>query len=53
MILLYYYVIYILFQNKILKIVYVWVLCRDMEELNPQAAWKILEVSSNAQELWL
>lgn len=39
--------------NKILKIVYVWVLCRDMEELNPQAAWKILEVSSNAQELWL
>lgn len=33
---------------------YVWALCRDQEELNPYAAWRLLDISASSTEqiLW-
>ncbi|KAK7012044.1 mitochondrial import inner membrane translocase subunit TIM44 [Biomphalaria glabrata] len=39
--------------DKILRILYVWALCRDQEELNPRAAWKLLDISASSSEQWL
>ncbi|XP_053405521.1 mitochondrial import inner membrane translocase subunit TIM44-like [Mercenaria mercenaria] len=39
--------------DKIMWVTYVWALCRDMEELNPDAAWKLLDISMHSQEQWL
>lgn len=39
--------------NKILRMHYVWVLCRDQTELNPTAAWKLMDLSANSAEQWL
>ncbi|KAL4228201.1 Mitochondrial import inner membrane translocase subunit TIM44 [Mactra antiquata] len=39
--------------DKILRTRYVWALCRDMEELNPDAAWRLLDVSAQSTEQWL
>lgn len=39
--------------NKVMRVTYVWALCRDMEELNPDAAWKLLDMSAHSQEQWL
>jgi len=36
-----------------MMVTYVWALCRDMEELNPEAAWKLLDISAHTQEHWL
>ncbi|XP_073450924.1 mitochondrial import inner membrane translocase subunit TIM44 isoform X3 [Aquarana catesbeiana] len=37
-------------QDKVLRNVYVWALCRDQDELNPYAAWRLLDMSSSASE---
>lgn len=37
-------------QGKVLRVNYVWVLCRDPTELNPKAAWKLLDLSANSTE---
>ncbi|CAH0776094.1 unnamed protein product [Bemisia tabaci] len=37
--------------EKILRVNYVWVLCRDRSELNPRAAWRLLDLSANSAEL--
>lgn len=39
--------------NKVMRVNYVWVLCRDRDELNPRAAWRLLELSANSQEQFL
>ncbi|XP_012934643.1 mitochondrial import inner membrane translocase subunit TIM44 isoform X2 [Aplysia californica] len=39
--------------DKILRIMYVWALCRDQEELDPTAAWKLLDISASSSEQWL
>ncbi|XP_059176084.1 mitochondrial import inner membrane translocase subunit TIM44-like [Physella acuta] len=39
--------------DKILRIMYVWALCRDQEELNPRAAWKLMDISASSSEQWL
>ncbi|XP_041374299.1 mitochondrial import inner membrane translocase subunit TIM44-like [Gigantopelta aegis] len=39
--------------DKIMKIIYVWALCRDQEELNPRAAWKLMDISASTSEQWL
>lgn len=39
--------------SKILRMNYVWVLCRDQTELNPKAAWKLMDLSANSAEQWL
>lgn len=36
--------------DKVLRVSYVWVLCRDPQELNPKAAWRLLELSSSSVE---
>lgn len=36
--------------NKVLRVNYVWVLCRDPSELNPKAAWRLLDMSAQSNE---
>ncbi|KAB7494000.1 Mitochondrial import inner membrane translocase subunit TIM44 [Armadillidium nasatum] len=36
--------------TKVMRVQYVWVLCRDMVELNPQAAWRLLDLSAQSSE---
>lgn len=36
--------------DKVMRVNYVWVLCRDPEELNPKAAWRLMELSANSSE---
>ncbi|TRZ03301.1 hypothetical protein DNTS_027471 [Danionella cerebrum] len=36
--------------DKVLKMMYVWALCRDQEELNPYAAWRLLDISASSTE---
>ncbi|XP_035224779.1 mitochondrial import inner membrane translocase subunit TIM44-like [Stegodyphus dumicola] len=39
--------------DKVLRIHYVWALCRDQSELDPKAAWKLLDLSASSTEQWL
>ncbi|GAB1602491.1 mitochondrial import inner membrane translocase subunit TIM44-like [Argonauta hians] len=39
--------------DQILRIFYVWALCRDQEELDPRAAWKLMDISASSSEQWL
>ncbi|OTF79652.1 mitochondrial import inner membrane translocase, subunit TIM44-like [Euroglyphus maynei] len=39
--------------EKIIRVHYVWVLCRDQNELDPKAAWRLLDLSANSTEQWL
>ncbi|XP_063057147.1 mitochondrial import inner membrane translocase subunit TIM44 isoform X2 [Engraulis encrasicolus] len=36
--------------EKVLRMMYVWALCRDQEELNPYAAWRLLDISASSSE---
>lgn len=36
--------------EKVMRVNYVWVLCRDPEELNSKAAWRLMELSANSAE---
>ncbi|XP_054262357.1 mitochondrial import inner membrane translocase subunit TIM44-like [Macrosteles quadrilineatus] len=36
--------------DKILRVNYTWVLCRDKTELNPKAAWRLLEFAAQSSE---
>ncbi|XP_071441407.1 mitochondrial import inner membrane translocase subunit TIM44 [Hetaerina americana] len=36
--------------EKVLRVNYVWVLCRDQSELNPRAAWRLMDLSANSTE---
>jgi import inner membrane translocase subunit TIM44 len=37
--------------DKVMRVNYVWVLCRDQTELDPRAAWRLLELAAtNVQE---
>ncbi|MCL4125631.1 UNVERIFIED_CONTAM: hypothetical protein GTU68_007090 [Idotea baltica] len=36
--------------SKVMRVQYVWVLCRDQTELNPQAAWRLLDLSAQSSE---
>lgn len=36
--------------EKVMRVSYIWVLCRDPLELNPKAAWRLLEMSANSTE---
>uniref|UniRef100_A0A663FDQ9 Mitochondrial import inner membrane translocase subunit TIM44 n=1 Tax=Aquila chrysaetos chrysaetos TaxID=223781 RepID=A0A663FDQ9_AQUCH len=36
--------------DKVLRMLYVWALCRDQDELNPYAAWRLLDISSSSTE---
>lgn len=39
-----------LLQDKVLRMLYVWALCRDQDELNPYAAWRLLDISASSTE---
>jgi len=39
--------------DKVMRVQYVWVLCRDQTELNPRAAWRLLDLSANSQEQYI
>lgn len=36
--------------EKVMRVNYVWVLCRDPTELNPSAAWRLLEIGASSSE---
>ncbi|MBN3317146.1 TIM44 translocase, partial [Atractosteus spatula] len=36
--------------EKVLRMMYVWALCRDQDELNPYAAWRLLDISASSTE---
>ncbi|CAL8254261.1 unnamed protein product [Merluccius merluccius] len=36
--------------DKVQRVMYVWALCRDQEELNPYAAWRLLDLSYSSTE---
>lgn len=36
--------------DKVMRVNYVWVLCRDPEDLNPKSAWRLMELSANSSE---
>ncbi|CAK8678230.1 unnamed protein product [Clavelina lepadiformis] len=40
-------------ENQILRVYHVWALCRDLEELDPRAAWKIIDQSSSSAPMLL
>lgn len=39
--------------DKVMRVNYVWVLCRDPNDLNPRSAWRLMELSANSQEQFL
>jgi import inner membrane translocase subunit TIM44 len=39
--------------DKVLRVTHVWALCRDMAELEPRAAWRVLEMAQLPTEQWL
>lgn len=39
--------------DKVMRVAYVWVLCRDQTELDPRAAWRLLDLSANSQEQFI
>lgn len=36
--------------EKVMRVNYVWVLCRDTLEINPKSAWRLLDISANSNE---
>lgn len=36
--------------EKVMRVNYVWVLCRDPNDLNPRSAWRLMELSASSQE---
>ncbi|KAL3266924.1 hypothetical protein HHI36_011074 [Cryptolaemus montrouzieri] len=36
--------------NKVMRVNYVWVLCRDISEPDPRAAWRLLDLSASSSE---
>ncbi|XP_017879924.1 mitochondrial import inner membrane translocase subunit TIM44 isoform X2 [Ceratina calcarata] len=36
--------------DKVMRVNYIWVLCRDPTELNPKAAWRLLDLSATSTE---
>lgn len=39
--------------DKVMRLTYAWVLCRDQNEVDPKAAWRLLEMSASAVEQFL
>ena len=36
-----------------MKVYHVWALCRDVEEIDPRAAWKVIDQSMSASPMLL
>nr|CAB3266964.1 mitochondrial import inner membrane translocase subunit TIM44 [Phallusia mammillata] len=40
-------------ENQVMRVYHVWALCRDVEEMDPRAAWKIIDQSMSASPMLL
>ena len=40
-------------QDKVMRVDNVWAFCRDMQQLNPEAAWRVLDMSTTSSEQWI
>jgi import inner membrane translocase subunit TIM44 len=38
---------------QVMRVMYVWVMCRDQSEVNPRAAWRLLDLSANSTEQYM
>ncbi|XP_065314877.1 mitochondrial import inner membrane translocase subunit TIM44-like isoform X2 [Gordionus sp. m RMFG-2023] len=38
--------------DKIMRMQYVWILCKDVSEMDPKASWKLLDLSIQAYNQW-
>lgn len=36
--------------DKVMRVTYVWVLCRDISEADPRASWRLLDLSASSNE---
>uniref|UniRef100_A0AAZ3PDW3 Mitochondrial import inner membrane translocase subunit TIM44 n=1 Tax=Oncorhynchus tshawytscha TaxID=74940 RepID=A0AAZ3PDW3_ONCTS len=43
-------VVQMVMKDKVLRMMYVWALCRDQEELNTYAAWRLLDISASSTD---
>lgn len=34
--------------NTVIRVMYTWAMCRDVNEVNPRAAWRLLEIAANS-----
>jgi len=34
--------------HTVIRVMYTWAMCRDLEEVNPRAAWKLLDIAANS-----
>lgn len=39
--------------EKIIRVTYVWALCRDQEILDPTACWKLIDMSASSATQWI
>jgi import inner membrane translocase subunit TIM44 len=39
--------------EKVMRVNYVWVLCRDQTELDVNAAWRLMDLSANSSEQFI
>lgn len=39
--------------EKVMRVNYVWVLCRDQTELDPNAAWRLMDLSAHSSEQFI
>ncbi len=39
--------------EKVMRVNYVWVLCRDQNELDANAAWRLMDLSANSSEQFI
>lgn len=39
--------------EKILRVTYIWALCRDQEILDPSACWRLIDISASSANQWL
>ena len=39
--------------SQVMRVNYAWVLCRDQTELDPRAAWRLLEISASSAEQFI
>ena len=39
--------------DKIHRVHYVWALCRDQNEFDPRAGWKLADLSASSTEQWV
>lgn len=34
--------------NTVIRVMYTWAMCRNINEINPRAAWKLLDIAANS-----